>query len=490
MRAFSCRCHTTHEPGQRSRRSLLLHTTHHLLFTPTRGRHTFTLFTLSRASYPCACTPWSLLSPTLPQRRIVSSVIGLPIHTSPRTPRRHCTSYGVIDATEVSVVEAETERAGPTSQTSATAVAQASHAARSRVLPSHFSPINELDLFARARVVNFIRRYRRDGKAELPASAVFTVTCVNADTPLYHAYARLPLRHPDGERNTQQEQQQEEDDKEHRVHAERVDDGVTDTCAWDGHVYAHGVAASEKAAITVAAMHAERIIDALGFHLYTLPSTQRRHAAAARRAGRFAPMPDEGGKTVMWATAAAASAFPLPLRHGDANDAHTGGSGSESGTWQLVDVRPHRWVVPGEAIFSPTLLDAGAQTRITHFLHEHGRRWSECGVVVKQSARTHNKEEEKEHEEEARGSEMYVAALTLPVCGVSARGKARTAAMATCLVCMHAELLLDALHIPLFPRHPSRQCHHARQAWSAGRPAPSRAPRHAHPHSALRCRCR
>ena len=57
--------------------------------------------------------------------------------------------------------------------------------------------------------------------------------------------------------------------------------------------HAIGVALSKKEADALCWMHAERVIDAMGIHLFNLPGLQKRHAERVAKAGRWAPMPGE-----------------------------------------------------------------------------------------------------------------------------------------------------------------------------------------------------
>jgi hypothetical protein len=56
---------------------------------------------------------------------------------------------------------------------------------------------------------------------------------------------------------------------------------------------AEGIARTERDAEALAAMHAERVIDACGVPLFGLPSMQQRHAEAAKADGRWAPTPED-----------------------------------------------------------------------------------------------------------------------------------------------------------------------------------------------------
>ncbi|RNC37188.1 putative RNA editing associated helicase 2, partial [Trypanosoma cruzi] len=161
-----------------------------------------------------------------------------------------------INPGEISLIEAVEE--------SHASVGNASHGSGvfdgSHELPQHFFDAKHVDTFSRARVVNFIKRFSQG--AVTGSNDVFQVQEVkgNDGSQLYHCRVRLPFQSQTGE------------------------------------VWAHGMACNGKDAEMLAAMHAEYIIDEFGYHIYTLPSMQRKHAEAARKAGRWAPMPDDGDR--------------------------------------------------------------------------------------------------------------------------------------------------------------------------------------------------
>ncbi|CUF12204.1 Hypothetical protein, putative, partial [Bodo saltans] len=55
-----------------------------------------------------------------------------------------------------------------------------------------------------------------------------------------------------------------------------------------------GLSRDERLATQAAAMHAERLLDFYGVHMYALPRMQEKHAKAARAQKRWAPLPEEG----------------------------------------------------------------------------------------------------------------------------------------------------------------------------------------------------
>lgn len=60
-----------------------------------------------------------------------------------------------------------------------------------------------------------------------------------------------------------------------------------------GDRFGEGIARTQKVAEGLALMHAVRIIDAVGIPLMELQGSQKRHAEAVRKAGRWAPLPGD-----------------------------------------------------------------------------------------------------------------------------------------------------------------------------------------------------
>ncbi|RNF19444.1 putative RNA editing associated helicase 2,putative [Trypanosoma conorhini] len=284
-------------------------------------------------------------------------------------------------------------------------------------LPLNFLDAEQLDTFSRARVVNFMKRFSQ-GKVT-SGNDVFQVQEVSchAGSVLYHCRVLLPFRSHSGE------------------------------------LWAHGVACNGKDAEMLAAMHAEYIIDAFGYHIYTLPSMQRKHAEAARKAGRWAPMPDDGDR------AQTQLCIPLPLRRIVNHDE------TEGGTWLLIDLRPNHYISPQHTLLSPCLFDTAAVLRVKSLFAEHGLSFAE--LCTSEADKPNDK----------NGKTYYTATVILPAelttfGEIRAQGKALNREAAVTLACMHAELLLDAHSIALFPSDSGRQKQHALTAWSFGRPAP------------------
>lgn len=376
---------------------------------------------------------------------------------------------------------------------SATSVPPGILAASSRNLPSSFKEMKKMDPYSRGRVVSFIKRYNKGDELKSSEDLFETITIHLQDTQgmskvgrfghsisdedrtLYHCRVLVPLHHPQWENSK-----------------------------IEGGLWAHGVASDRKSAETLAAMHAEYIINDLGYHIYSLPSMQRKHAAAARKDGRYAPSPDDeeegcSGTSFVGVRATphipTLASFPLPLRRVVNRDE------SENGEWQLVEVRSTSFMSPQYAILSPCVVDKMAEERIRTFFRERKLNFTSHCLV------------EKEEAMEKGGTDFFNVSITFPndilytkngsheeLCSVEqkqtaedkknnqtiplspdfsnapplvARGKASTVELAITLACMHAELTLDSLYIPLFPQDDFKQKSHAMSAWSFGRPAPS-----------------
>ncbi|GET87484.1 hypothetical protein, conserved [Leishmania tarentolae] len=134
-----------------------------------------------------------------------------------------------------------------------------------------------IDTFARGRIANFVRRMGHctgtvfHVRAMTPAQAAAVTGSATGPT-LFVATCRLPLPEPHGSR------------------------------------VAEGVAEDAKEAEMLAAMHAERVCDALGVQLFRLKTAQQKHADAVRKEeGRYAPYPDDPIKPL-------GTPIPPPLR--------------------------------------------------------------------------------------------------------------------------------------------------------------------------------
>ncbi|KAF8301199.1 hypothetical protein TcYC6_0055430 [Trypanosoma cruzi] len=160
----------------------------------------------------------------------------------------------------------------------------------------HYWDVTSIDNFAKSRVLNYVRRTgnRSADVFEVSAEQMLGRT-------VYRARCKLVLPSPH-------------------------------------HFYvAEGVGEDEKDAELLAAMHAERVCDALGVPLFRLPSMQQKHAENARRQGRYAPMPGDPIKPEN-------TIAPPPLRMLTALPDCGGASSTD--------------VVDGASVFSTTITEA------------------------------------------------------------------------------------------------------------------------------------
>ncbi|KAG5504267.1 hypothetical protein JIQ42_06099 [Leishmania sp. Namibia] len=141
----------------------------------------------------------------------------------------------------------------------------------------NYCDVHTTDPFARGRIANFVRRMGHNignvfhVRAMTPSEAA-AVTGSGTGPTLFAATCGLPLPVPHGSR------------------------------------VAEGVAEDAKEAEVLAAMHAERVCDALGVQLFRLRTAQQKHADTVRREeGRYAPYPDDPIKPL-------GTPVPPPLR--------------------------------------------------------------------------------------------------------------------------------------------------------------------------------
>jgi HrpA-like RNA helicase len=329
---------------------------------------------------------------------------------------------------------------------------------RSPALPSTFTEVEVVDPFARPRMLSFVRRYRTTVNASddhnsnnnsSSSSSSGGDEFITEELPcggVFHARLHVPVT----------------------TAAARFLDCVDDAAvAEQGGMWAHGVANTAKDAELLAAMHAERMADLLGYHIYNLPSKQQKHAEAARLEGRYASSPEDTGSGP--SAQERREQWPLPLRR-VLTDEET-----EGGKWQLVDTssRAARFLGPDHTLLSPCLLDPKARVRVEG---KFDAAPSGCPSFTQQ-LRVEKVRTLTASNAAGGGAYFIVAQLELPVQltklaePVVASGKAEDRTTAVLLACMHAELLLDALNVPLF-NDPVKQSAHTAAAWSFGRPAP------------------
>jgi hypothetical protein len=137
-------------------------------------------------------------------------------------------------------------------------------------LSSSYTNVTTIDAFAKGKVVNFLRRMGVK------------------DVTIFHVVEEKEAR-----AGLEQQLQQKQQRIVFRARAK-----LTLPSPHDGMYVAEGVGETAKDAESLAAMHAQYIIDALGIQLFRLASPQIKHAEAARKAGRYAPLPNEPMKPV------------------------------------------------------------------------------------------------------------------------------------------------------------------------------------------------
>lgn len=356
-----------------------------------------------------------------------------------------------IDPNEVSfMVEGEAPPAGAAASADDSEVPPGIRASRSKDLPVVFQDVKKIDTFSRGRVMSFIKRYNK-GTAIAKSEDVFEMCAINSDDgePLWHCRVCVPLFHP-----------------------------LWEDSKIEGGLWAHGVGSDPKTAESLAAMHAEYIIDELGYQIYSLPSMQRKHVLAAQKMGRYAPSPD--GDVTPRPTMSLES-FPLPLRRIVLLDE------SENGEWQLLEAKLLTYMAPQHAILSPCVMDVKAEHRVRTFFRDRNLSLNSYCHMDKEEATTKNcvtyhiaviafpKEIFSISPPDASNAKQdeNLSTSSTEMSSVVAKGKATTPELAMTLACMHAELVLDALHIPLFLKDEAAQKSHAMSAWSFGRPAPA-----------------
>ncbi|KAG5493297.1 hypothetical protein GH5_02039 [Leishmania sp. Ghana 2012 LV757] len=427
---------------------------------------------LAAARLSCAVRAW--LPSLLSSRKSASGIFHRSVGecSGPlRTSLRHFSSYlstpEVIHPEEVDFIgtqetsacaaKADASDAGASSSTTASTSTLAWSTSSSPALPSVFADVKVVDPFTRARMLGFVRRnlaaaaQAPEGNSDAGSSAsVGFHTEAVCGGELFHSRLQLPVM---------------------RMARQLVEEmSVAGGSGAPTALWAHGLSNTAKDAEVLAAMHAEQMADLLGYHVFTLPSKQHRHAEAARAAGRYASSPkdeDSGPSTEQ-----RIAQWPLPLRR-VLTDEET-----EGGEWQLVNTAPslRHYISPDHTLLSPCLLDVKARPRIEALFARapHG-----CPSFAQQLS-TERVRTLTASSVASGGEEAMVARLVLPseVTGIAnppvdlvASGKAMERATAVQLACMHAELLLDAVSVSIFD-DPLTQKAHAMAAWSYGRPAP------------------
>jgi hypothetical protein len=155
-----------------------------------------------------------------------------------------------------------------------------------------------------------------------------------------------------------------------------------------------------------------------------------------------------GDVAVSIATAAAAAAVLATVNYDP----------TENGLWQMVNDRNlRRSPTPADALVLPYVFDGPhALARVAEYYTQHGTTLEQYLKV--RSTPT-----------PGAATRMVEAELRLIGTTVTAHGKSQTEETAIRLAAMHAELLLDALGLPLFPKDAARQARHAEAVAGYGR---------------------
>lgn len=162
---------------------------------------------------------------------------------------------------------------------------------------------------------------------------------------------------------------------------------------------------------------------------------------------------------------------------------------TEGGRWQMTNVvSSRRSLFPDDAVSFPCVLDPLAMERLKDYLLQHAASSSSssslslsktleeafvCTHVTLPGSPTRMYIAELSLSIPSSSSSSLVSGATAgctPPTTVLAKGKAIQKEVAKLLAAMHAELLLDALGVPLFPNDPARQARHAKAAAVYGRP--------------------
>ncbi|CAM40029.2 conserved hypothetical protein [Leishmania braziliensis MHOM/BR/75/M2904] len=321
-------------------------------------------------------------------------------------------------------------------------------------LATTIETIDTIDSYAKAKVSNFVRRLLQPSASgasgATPSSSVVDLEVRQVQgcgkAAQYHARWRLPLPVEFGER------------------------------------YGEGFAPTAKEAEAVAAMHAERVIDALGFQLFQLSSKQRKHAEAARAAGRWAPMPAANIITAASSSDApitAAEVVPPPDTPSPPPLQLLGLSAQQRQEKELQIDRVHFSPVQrggfaplAFTLASPHYFDSSSHVRIERFFRVHRTSLkANLRLVLLKGCRSGAMKDDdadkgsKTRQRLSMPEGLFLAQLILPLpvrFGKRvAMGKAPTRKEAVLLACMHAELIIDAVGFALYPDNRENQAVHA-----------------------------
>jgi hypothetical protein len=247
-----------------------------------------------------------------------------------------------------------------------------------------------------------------------------------------------------------------------------------------GERFGEGFASTAKEAENVAAMHAERVIDALGFPLFLLSSKQRKHAEAARAAGRWAPMPaasstDPTAPAEIMPPPETPSPPPLRLHRISAREQQERQLHIDK--VEFTPVEKKSFAPLSCTLASPYYFDPSSVRRIESFYKAHRTSYSRCmHIFLLQGGRNDANADaaavpvlvsQHQHAKRCGRADAYLAQLTLPLpprFGIRvAMGRGPTKRDAVTLACMHAELIIDAIGCALYPTNPQQQALHAEE---------------------------
>ncbi|KAH9598898.1 hypothetical protein LSM04_003364 [Trypanosoma melophagium] len=326
--------------------------------------------------------------------------------------------------------------------------------------------ITTVDSFARAKVANFITHalssnsstttattnsnnsssINSNSGGPTPGVEVRAVQTAGGEEALFHARLRLPLPPAYGDR------------------------------------HGEGLAPDAKTAELVAAMHAVRVLDALGLPLFRLPERQRRHAVATREAGRWAPMPGDAPRPPN---------TPSPPRllllskeqqqqQGVGTGIGVGGRDLSLGQWgkqmgkiTFTNVTTAAFTPMRLTLASPFFLDVGSVYRIKQFLASYNCNIQHYCRVIPLHKYDSNTPGDATPLVKDENNKMFLAQLRLPIDNRFgeriACGKAPLKKDAIALACMHAELIIDALGLALYPSSREKQKVHAEECRKVNR---------------------
>ena len=232
-----------------------------------------------------------------------------------------------------------------------------------------------------------------------------------------------------------------------------------------------GYALHAREAIHVASMHAERQLDALGIPVCGLRRTQIKYAEAKRASGLAAPFPNDPIKSLKDTT------LPSPLRLIREHRLHE--------IQKLyIPVRYNSFYGNPHALVSPVNVDEFSVDRITAYCAHHRPQVKLSELCIKEvinsveAKATRDKgflgTAEKGDSTESVTAWIHIT-IRLPVpekYGTrDVKGFAPHKKTALILACMHGELLLDTLGIPIFS-NTEQQEKHAKVCEMYGRGAP------------------